>query len=196
MRIINKLKSGSIKAVKVLVVFFIIQLVIVSMLVYIIKSASIERYHFYETTLVVDKIEYQYKMFTRHPVVSIYSDGIEYGFVIIPVINTKEYSMYELYKTIDEGDKLFISYIKKRSSNVIIGASLNNEVLRSKLGYERFLKEQKVCGIVVCGVLELIYVIVLWFFIMLYRNKIRSMIKNLKKVLSMRKEKTFENKRL
>ena len=162
------------KFLKRMIVFLLIQAIIISLFILIRHSHTpVENQDLKKAVVVVDNVEYEYKLIGDR-MFSIYSDSKEYGFPKIPTINTSEYSMYQLYKTINIGDSLTIEYIEDGENNKIIGACLNNKTLRSVNGYNSFIKTEQVFGVLTFIIVEIVFVVILLLFLLFYRKELNS----------------------
>jgi hypothetical protein len=164
-----------------MIVFLLIQAIIISLFILIRHNHTpVENQDLKKAVVVVDNVEYEYQ-FISHRMFSIYSDSKEYAFPKITIINTSEYSMYQLYKTINIGDSLTIEYIEDGENNKIIGACLNNITLRSVNGYNSFIKTQQVLGVLAFIMVEIIFVVILFLFLLFYRKELNSFFLKIKR---------------
>ena len=161
------------KIVKQLIVLGVIQVVIIVVFAFILASSATGDVSELKTaTITVDKIAYEYE-FISGRMFSVFSDSVEYCFPKIPVAGTDEFSMIELRESITIGENLTVEYTEKENYNVIIGAYSGNEVLRSAEAYYAFQNNQFIMGIVTFGVVEIIFLAILIFFVFFHQKELK-----------------------
>ena len=164
-----------VKFFKRLAVFFVAQAIIILLFVCIDKSQSddlAESVDLKESTVVVDEVSYEYK-FLAGSMFSFFSDSAEYHFPKYPIAGTNEYSMRDLYETVNAGDELTIQYVERPTGHTVIGAQKGDTVLRSVEPYDDFLREQHVLTIIALAVVEVIFAAVLIFFVWFYWDEVK-----------------------
>ena len=155
-----------IKFVKRLLVFVIIQVVLAVLAILVLKITSpINPSELKSATIIVDEVEYEYRIINRR-MFRVFSSSNEYAFPKFPINGTTEYSMAELYTAINIGAELTVEYIEMGNQNLVIGARLNNEVLRSVDAYNKFTVTQQITSIVTFSIIELIFITILVFFVL------------------------------
>ena len=162
-----------VKFFKKILVLLIIQILIVLAFLYALKpDRPVNFEDLNKTTIIVDDVNYDYHIFTGS-VFTVYSDGKEYEFAKFSIAGTDEYSMIELYETINEGDSLIIEYKETKNSKTILSAVLNGKVLRSVDGYNDFLTTQNRLRTISFIAVEVIFLTVSVFIVLIYGSEIK-----------------------
>ena len=152
--------------IKLCAMFLLVQSLILVAFLYIIRShESVDNNAIVETSIVVEKIEGKQVFLIGYKTI-IYSDSKKFTFIKIPILGTEEYSMHQLMETINVGDTLDIKYIEEKDHNVILDARMNGKILRSIDAYNSFLKSQQRTGIVVFIIVEILFLLVVLFCIL------------------------------
>ena len=154
-----------VKHIRKIIVFLIVQLLIALVFFFIFASVTdIDETKLCSSQIIVDGVEFEYK-FMVGEMFRFTSDSVEYVFPKFPILGTDEYSMFELYNTINVGDVVFVEYTQKGDYNSVIGAAKGEQILRSKTAYLDYLRRQRIVTVVALVVVEVIFVLCLILFV-------------------------------
>ena len=168
------------KIIQHLFVFIIIQLIIVAVFLFANSVNNVTDVAIYEEIITVEQTEYR-QVFISGSQFCFFANGIEYGFPKYPIVGTDEYSMHELNSCINSGDMLSIEYIDRSGHRTVINAKKDNAVLRSKANYFDYLERQRIAGIVVFIIIELIFIAALTLYCIFNKKMIVQFFKKRKK---------------
>lgn len=156
---------------KRLIIFPVIQALFAAIFVIAFNSNAPVNTNEIQTSLItVEKIECESK-FLVGEMTTLTSNGVEYHFPKFPVVGTNEYSMHELYESIRPGDTLVVSYVDRNSRSspneqrTVLDARSETQQFRSFEAYNRYCSKQRVTGIIICSIVEFVFLICFTFFV-------------------------------
>lgn len=164
----KRIKRERKKTAKQVSVFLVIQILILAVfgIIYILDT-PFDPSELKHGTITVDRVDYAHRL-VEGSVCSLYSGDTEYRFARLP-LGEGEYSLYELYKSIQPGDTVSIIY-EERSAllgtmNVILDARSGETVYRSLSYYTRFSDNNTLVGWIIFIIVELLWLIVFVIFL-------------------------------
>ena len=159
--------------VKKLIVFVTIQIALIIVFAQtIVNSTPIDTKHLKSAIIVVDSVEYEYE-FINGRMFRLFANSKEYTFPKFPVYNEADYSMLELYQSVHIGDEVTVVYIETEEYNLVVGANMGNNVLRSVDTYSEYLEKQYKIGWTTFLIVEVVFVCILIVFVLFHVKELK-----------------------
>jgi len=170
------------KTLRMLILFVVIQLVIIFISVSFFRDSqptSIEDVK--RVDIVVDDA-YRLQIL-RENRLYVVSDSTTYVFTSRP--GAKEYSVNQIYKSIHEGDRLFLMY-KETSGifgkvNFVVDARSETEIYRTFEGYNNGKKGLPLIIVIASAVIEIAFIGIVFVSVWLDRSTFKSICRKMKK---------------
>lgn len=163
--------------------FCLLQIVMVALFIYCVQvSRPAESEDIQQTEIIVDDTRF-FDLY-RNDQLFLYSGSDRY--VFYRSHTRDDFSPSELYKTIDVGDKLYLSYIEHPhifllKINLIVEARTATETYRTLEAYNRS-KQELIYVVIIVGILfEAAFIGWVWFCVWIDKKKIQELFKKLKK---------------